>query len=460
MVSNCSPHLLFCSYHCYWDPSSGAALCSRELLELLSQRSWSCRAFSGPHLDFEQADPLAQRLGNQQIRFQTSQTTAGVVPITVYRFVHGGVPVQLYDSPVSRPFQAATPEEGGCFLALYKRLLVRFRPDLVLTYGGDWVAQEIMAQAKRRDIPVVFALHNFAYHGADLFRPVDAVLVPSRFAQAHYRRTLGLRCTPLPGPWDWKRVRCQQCSPRYVTFVNPQPDKGVFVFARIAAELARRRPDIPVLVVEGRGKAGWLQQTGIDVASLGNTFVMANTPDPRDFYCVSKAVLMPSLWWESFPRVAVEALLNGIPVLGSNRGGLPETLQDAGFLFPIPERYTPQNPPGAHGRGGRSLDRDHHPPLGRGRLLSAGAAPLPGRGRSLATRTASGLKNSSTALLAPLAYPHDEGPAFAPPSTARRCAAVATPPSILAPTEFFGQAWPAGSRWRMASAQAPCNNHQ
>jgi hypothetical protein len=32
-------------------------------------------------------------------------------------------------------------------------------------------------QARRS---VVFALHNFAYRGAELFRPVDAVLVPSR----------------------------------------------------------------------------------------------------------------------------------------------------------------------------------------------------------------------------------------------------------------------------------------
>jgi glycosyltransferase involved in cell wall biosynthesis len=40
--------------------------------------------------------------------------------------------------------------------------------------------------------------------------------------------------------------------------------------------------------------------------------------------------------------VAVEALINGIPVLGSNRGGMPETLHEAGFLFDIPEHYTPQ----------------------------------------------------------------------------------------------------------------------
>jgi glycosyltransferase involved in cell wall biosynthesis len=336
------PRLLFCSYHYYADPSSGAALCTRDLLELLAPRGWSCRVFCGPQVDYEHAPSLAQLLDAQQLRFEECQSAAGAAPVTLYRFEHGGVPVQIYASPVARPFQAAAREEGVCFLALYERVLDRFRPDLVLTYGGDWVAHEIIGQAKRRGIAVLFALHNFAYDGAELFRPVDAVLVPSRFAQAHYRRTLSLTCAAIPGPWDWRRVHCPQINPRYLTFVNPQPDKGVFVFARIAAELARRRPDIPLLVAEGRGKAAWLQQTGLDLGALGNLFMMTNTPDPRDFYQVSKVVLMPSLWWESFPRVAVEALLNGIPVLGSNRGGLPETLHEAGFLFDIPERYTPQ----------------------------------------------------------------------------------------------------------------------
>jgi hypothetical protein len=106
-------------------------------------------------------------------------------------------------------------------------------------------------------------------------RPVDAVLVPSRFAQAHFRRTLGSNCTPIPGPWDWTRVRCPEIKGRYVTFANPQPEKGVFVFDRIAAELARRRPDIPLLVVEGRSKADWLQCTGLDIGSLGTWQTLA-----------------------------------------------------------------------------------------------------------------------------------------------------------------------------------------
>jgi len=63
--------------------------------------------------------------------------------------------------------------------------------------------------------------------------------------------------------------------------------------------------------------------------------------DPRDFYRVSRAVLVPSLWRESLGRVPMEALANGIPVLASDRGALPETLGDAGCVFTIPERFGP-----------------------------------------------------------------------------------------------------------------------
>src|SRR5947209_13798982 len=93
------PRLLFCSYHCYWDPSSGAALCTRELLELLARRGWACRVFCGPRLDFEEPTSLAQLLGAQQIAFELRETTTGAAPLSVFHFRHGGVPVQIYDSP-------------------------------------------------------------------------------------------------------------------------------------------------------------------------------------------------------------------------------------------------------------------------------------------------------------------------------------------------------------------------
>ncbi|HEX8199583.1 MAG TPA: glycosyltransferase [Isosphaeraceae bacterium] len=59
------------------------------------------------------------------------------------------------------------------------------------------------------------------------------------------------------------------------------------------------------------------------------------------FWGVTRVGLLPSLWWENQPLVAVEAMVNGVPVIGSDRGGIPETLGRAGVVLPLPERLTP-----------------------------------------------------------------------------------------------------------------------
>ena len=94
-------------------------------------------------------------------------------------------------------------------------------------------------------------------------------------------------------------------------------------------------------MVEGRGHVRCAGEAAGRSSGLTNLNRMANTPDPRDFYRVSRAVLVPSLWRESLGRVPMEAMANGIPVLASDRGALPETLGDAGFVFTIPERFGP-----------------------------------------------------------------------------------------------------------------------
>ena len=333
--------VMFASYHCYLDPTSGAALCVRDLLELLAARGWPCTVFCGPRLDTG-ARPIEELLRDHQQPFDVRRAP-GDGAVAVYHYERHGVPATIYQHGQSDPGPDPTRAEGLPFLALFERALDHFQPDVLLTYGGHWLAQEIIAAARRRDIPVVFWLHNFAYHHRQPFAQASAVLVPSCFARDHYRERLGLECFAIPGPWNWERVRCPQRDGRYVTFVNPHPAKGLFLFARLADELHRVRPDIPLLIVEGRGKADWLGHCGLDLTGLRNLFFMKNTPDPRDFYAVSRLVLMPSLWWESFPRVAVEAMINGIPVLGSRRGGLPETLAEAGFLFDVPTQYTPES---------------------------------------------------------------------------------------------------------------------
>jgi hypothetical protein len=221
-------------------------------------------------------------------------------------------------------------------------VLDRFQPEVLVNYGGDRLAHEIRSRAQARGIAVVFALHNFSYTNAQAFRTADAVIVPSRFAAEHYRRIIGLKCEVLSNVIDLGRVQVVTHDPKYVTFITPSYEKGVYIFARIADELGRRRPDIPLLVIEGRGTERTLVDCGIDLRVHGNVSLMENTPDPRQFWGVTKVCLMPSLWWENQPLAGIEAMVNGIPVIGSDRGGIPETLGDAGVILPLPERLTPK----------------------------------------------------------------------------------------------------------------------
>jgi glycosyltransferase involved in cell wall biosynthesis len=336
--------LLFASTHGYLYPSSGAALATREILQLLSARGTDCRVLSTGVLDYEQETSLDHVLATLELPFQRRgvvlgpQRTVEVVDTTVE-----GVRVTLMPTASSRPERSPDPREAGVFLELADLVLERFRPDVLLTYGGHPVDLELMRRARGRRIAVVFHLHNFGYDDRRVFADASAVVFTSDYSRHYHVRTLGLDGSVIPYPLIPDRIVAENPEPRYVTFINPQLTKGLTVFARIAMELNQRRPDIPLLVVEGRGTSDALAQLPVDLSSLTNLNRMGNTPDPRDFYRISRAVLVPSLWRESLGRVAVEALANGIPVLASDRGALPETMGDAGFIFTIPERFMPHS---------------------------------------------------------------------------------------------------------------------
>ena len=57
---------------------------------------------------------------------------------------------------------------------------------------------------------------------------------------------------------------------------------------------------------------------------------------PEDFYPHIDVLIVPSLWNEPLPRTILEAYAFGIPVIGSNRGGIPEIIEETrtGFVYP------------------------------------------------------------------------------------------------------------------------------
>jgi glycosyltransferase involved in cell wall biosynthesis len=236
---------------------------------------------------------------------------------------------------------------GPQFDRIFDHELQAFRPDILLGFGGLPGDIRRYERARRQKVRIVFALRNEGYFtGRGLFDLVDGILTPSQYLTDVYRTVIGIESTPLPLPMELEDVLAPERDPIFFTMINPAPEKGLMVMARLAEELSLRRPDIPLLVIESRGSAGKLVAAGMtagyDLRRHENLMMSPALGQPKEIYVATRALLAPSLWQEPAGRVAAEAVLNGIPPLVSDRGGLPETCNGAGFYLPIPPDVTPR----------------------------------------------------------------------------------------------------------------------
>jgi len=357
--------ILFCSEHCLADGASGAAVSAVEMLSLLAKRDWEVSVLCGGKMDGKGAPPVGERVevgaglpangsadgsannlrdGSADSSGDNSADNSGENDVAVHHLDFRGVPtrvVRMAKSADGETADAAAARANVPLVLLLEREIARHRPDVLLMYGGGWCGRAVLKVAKRAGVPSVFWLRNTYYQREDLFSDVTgAIIVPSSFTSKYYRELLGLECEVLFSVVLRDRVYCPVRRPRYLTFVSPLPEKGAYFWARVMSELGRSRPDIEMLVVEGRGSASWLDRTGMTVLNLPSVTVMGRCDDPREFLAVTRILAFPSVWPETFGRTAVEAMVSGIPVVTSDRGGLPEVVGTGGVVLGIPARIT------------------------------------------------------------------------------------------------------------------------
>src|SRR5690606_8931945 len=101
----------------------------------------------------------------------------------------------------------------------------------------------------------------------------------------------------------------------------------------VAFGLAERRPDIPFLFVEAWRLSPDVRRAFRDrAARLPNVEWSERVSDMRTVYRRARIALVPSAWEEAWGRIVTEAQVSGIPVLASDRGGLPESVGPGGLL--------------------------------------------------------------------------------------------------------------------------------
>ncbi len=314
-----------------FDLASGAAVSMRLLACQLASRGWQVRAVctSATESGRSGLPPVGTRW--------PAAARQPLPPVSTnaperWRIADGGVDFEVWALPDGTR-QDWAQHANPAFDTHLAATLQAFQPDIWLSFGAEARDHQLAAAAQAQGCAVVLALHNLAYR--DLPLPAhDALLMPSAYLARRYAGKTAATIGVLPPPiWD-DDTRVASNEPIFFTFFNPEPAKGAELIVRLAAAL----PALPFLVVGGRAGspefAALAQRCGFG-QGLANVTMSPGGVPVRDVLALTRAVLMPSLVDEAAGRVAAEALANGIPVLASDSGALPDTVTPGGQVVPL-----------------------------------------------------------------------------------------------------------------------------
>jgi len=109
------------------------------------------------------------------------------------------------------------------------------------------------------------------------------------------------------------------------------PDKGI---EYLLTEFSEGRFNNTKLFVFGRGVTRAYEEYLVRKFKAENIFFMGYRKT-EEIYPSINVLIVPSLWNEPFPRVLIEGYSYAIPVIASNRGGIPENVKEnkTGFIF-------------------------------------------------------------------------------------------------------------------------------
>ncbi|MFP4147123.1 MAG: glycosyltransferase [Halorhodospira sp.] len=330
--------VLWLSPMCSLDRRSGAACQVRSVLSALVEAGWAAYTVEMTLFDAKDPYPVHTIIGKQWAKPDYHGKT--------FKLHRDGILHHLFytKSTFGRDLEQ---QEAQAFFERARRALDEIRPDVVVTYGGSNLCKALIKEARKRATAMVFFLANASYDDASLFAPFDEVVVNSQFTRGYYRDKLGIASSVQPEILppdvlvDPEAVLAARAPAQrhfgMITMVNPAVPKGATLFARLVLMAARRRPEWTFLAVEGRMTDEQWRDAGLDLANQPNVFWIPNQQDMRRVYARTSVLLLPTFQIETAGRVAVEAQLGGIPVLGASHGGIPEMLGEGGFTFDIPE---------------------------------------------------------------------------------------------------------------------------
>jgi glycosyltransferase involved in cell wall biosynthesis len=234
--------------------------------------------------------------------------------------------------------------------ALLSRELEAFRPDWVLVSSED-LAHVLLREAHHAASGrIVYIAHTPQFYpfgpaswnpdpqASLIVKQAAGVVAIGRHMAGYIREHLGRDAEVVHPPiyGDPPYPQFGSFADGWILMINPSAVKGIQIFLALADLF----PDL-----QFAGLTGWATTTR-DVEEMSkrlNVTILRTVPRIDDVLSQSRLLLMPSLWYEGFGLIAVEAMLRGLPVIASDSGGLQEAKSGTGFVIPVRpiERFEP-----------------------------------------------------------------------------------------------------------------------
>ena len=231
-----------------------------------------------------------------------------------------------------------------------RQQILEFHPDWVLVSSedlGHGLLREAHHTAPGRVVYIAHTPQFYPFgpaswnpdrHAADIVAQAAGIVVIGRHMADYVQRALQQPAATIHPP-----IYTDPVFPEYsnferglITMINPCAVKGISIFLDVAERMAQHE----FAVVPGWGTTSDDRHA---LARLPNVRFLPNAPRIDDILVQTRILLMPSLWYEGFGLIVMEAMQRGIPVVSSDSGGLTEAKQGTGYVIPVHgiERYQP-----------------------------------------------------------------------------------------------------------------------
>jgi hypothetical protein len=325
--------ILLASTASFVPPRGGSTRSNRVWLEVLCSRGHVCRVICGaaPADTPEQLEGVVAEAASQGLLVNPARDHQDIVDA-------GGIQLSIHRRLGRQP-------------GLLSAEIETFQPDWVLVSSEDLGHSLLREADEAAPGRVIYLAHTPQFlpfgseswspdsHAAARVRRAAAVIAIGTHMAAYIAQHLGAVARvihpPVYGPGPFENIARRNQG--FVLMVNPCAVKGIAIFQQVA----RGMPHVDFAALPGWGTT---PQDRACLEALPNVHLLEPVRRIHEVLERTRILLMPSLWYEGFGLIVMEAQLRGIPVISSDSGGLSEAKRSLDFVLPVKpiRQYLPQ----------------------------------------------------------------------------------------------------------------------